>query len=217
MWRSGGRAGNRIHGLLPSTLPLDADRPQSLGDSASASLVLPGGVWQRGRFRTVVCFLARLQCGLHTWKSVRGIRILHNAYQLSAVGDRTTAPATLAWNTPASRVASQAEIIGVERDDGDRGFPSEPVGHRSAQHVPPPSPSAGPQQNEVSVLFHGNPDDFINRSAHGHHREYVGLTFWRNQGLELPMRFLTEVVANELLIKRRPEVISARIDHVPEG
>jgi hypothetical protein len=206
----------RVHGLLPSTLPLDVDRPRSLVGMASASLVSTGGVWQRGRFRTTIRFFVRLGCGLQAWKTVRSIHILHHADQLSAVGDRSTAPHTLVWNTPASGVSSHAEIIGVERDDGDQGLPSDPVGHRSAEHVPPPSPSASPQQNEVSVLFLGDPDDFINRSTHGHHRVYAGLTSWWNQGVELPARFLTEVAANELLIEPRPEVLSARIDHVTE-
>jgi hypothetical protein len=122
----------------------------------------------------------------------------------------------LVWNTSASLVSSHVEIIGVERDDGDQGLPSDPVGHRSAEHVPPPSQSASPQQNEISMLFIGDPEDFINGSAYGHHRVYVGSTSWCNQGVELPSRFLAEVAANEPLIERRPEVISARIDHVPE-
>jgi hypothetical protein len=122
----------------------------------------------------------------------------------------------LVWNTPAFGVSSHAEILGGERDDGDQGLPSDPVGHRSPEHVPPPSPSASPQQNEVSVLFLRDADDFIDRSAHGHHRVDAGPTSWRNQGVEFPARFLTEVAANELLIGPRPEVLSARIDNVPE-
>jgi hypothetical protein len=159
---------------------------------------------------------ARRRCGLHAWKTVRAIRILHHAYQLSAVGDRSTAPEPLVWKTPAFGGSSDTESIRVERDDGDQGLPSDPVGHRSMEHVPPPPRSASPQQNEVSVLFLGDPDDFINRSAHGHHRVYAGLTPWWNQVVELPARFLTQVVADELLLKRRPEVISARIDNVAE-
>jgi len=67
----------------------------------------------------------------------------------------------LVWNTQASQVLSHVEIIGVERDDGDQGLPSDPVGDRSAEHVPPPSQSASPQQNEISMLFISDPDDFI--------------------------------------------------------
>src|SRR4029453_15318509 len=106
--------------------------------------------------------------------------------------------------------------IVVKRDDGDQGLPSDPVGHRAAEHVPPPSRSASPQQNEVSMLFLGDPDDFINRSARGHHRVDTGPASWRDQGIELPARFLTEVAANELLIEPRPEVLSARIHQVAE-
>jgi hypothetical protein len=84
------------------------------------------------------------------------------------------------------------------------------------EHVPPPPRSASPQQNEVSVLFLGDPGDFINRSAYGHHRMYAGLTSWWNQGIKLPARFLTEVAADELLLKGRPEVVAARIDNVAE-
>jgi hypothetical protein len=108
------------------------------------------------------------------------------------------------------------EIIRVERDDGDQGFPSDPVGHRSAEHVPPPSPSASPQQHEISMLFMSDPDDFLNRSAHSHHRMDAGPTSWWNQGVELPARFLAEVTANALLIEPRPEVLSARIHQVAE-
>jgi hypothetical protein len=108
------------------------------------------------------------------------------------------------------------KIIGVECDDGDESLPSDPFGHRSAEHVPPPSPSASPKENEVSVLFLGDADDFINRSAHGHDRVDTGLDAWWNQGVELPARFLTEVAANELLVEPRPEVLSAHIDHVAE-
>jgi hypothetical protein len=147
---------------------------------------------------------------------VRAIRILPHACQLSAVGDRSSAPDPLVWNTPAFGVSADAEIIGVKRDDGDLGLPSDPVGHRSVEHVPPPSPSASPQQNEISMLFMSDPDDFLNRSARGHHRVDAGLTSWRNQGFELPARFLTEVAANELLIEPRPEVLSARIHQVAE-
>ena len=75
---------------------------------------------------------------------MRAIRILHHAYQLSAVGDRSTAPEPLVWKTPAFGVSSDTESIRVERDDGDQGLPSDPFGHRSAEHVPPPSPSASP-------------------------------------------------------------------------
>jgi hypothetical protein len=132
------------------------------------------------------------------------------------VGDCSTVPDLLVWNTPAFGVSSDAENIRVERDDGDQGLPSDPVGHRSAEHVPPPSPSVSPQQNEVSVLFLGDPDDFLNCSAHCHHRVYAGLPPWWNQGLELPARFLTKVAANKLLIEPRPEGISARIDYVTE-
>ena len=147
---------------------------------------------------------------------MRGIRILHHAYQLSAVRNRSIAPDPLVWNTPAFGVSSDAEIIRVERDDGDQGLPSDPVGHRSAEHVPPPSPTVSPQQNEVSVLFLSDPDDFLNRSARGHHRVYAGLPSWWNQGVELPARFLTKVAANKLLIERETGRISARIDHVPQ-
>jgi hypothetical protein len=80
--------------------------------------------------------------------------------------------------------------------------------------VPPPSPSASPQQNEVGVLFLGRADDFINHPARGHHCVDAGPAPRRNQGVELPARFLTEVTANELLIKPRPEILSARIDKV---
>ena len=76
--------------------------------------------------------------------SYPGRLILHHADQLSAVGDRSTDPQTLVWNTPAFRVWSHAEIIGAERDDGDLDLPSDPVGHRSAEHVPPPSQAARP-------------------------------------------------------------------------
>jgi hypothetical protein len=65
-------------------------------------------------------------------------------------------------------------------------------------------------------LFLGDPDDFINRSARGHYRANRGLASWWNQGFELPARFLTEVVANELLIEPRPEVFSARIHQIAE-
>jgi hypothetical protein len=205
-----------MHGLLPSALSLDADRPRSLVDLPSTWLVPPSGVWQRGRLRPIIRCFVRLQCGLHAWKRGRGIHILHHSYQLSAVGDRSTAPETWVWNTPASQVSSPVEIVGVDRNDGDQGPPSNPVGHRSAEHVPPPSPSASRKQKEVSVLCLGDPDDFIHRSPHGHHRVYAGSTSWWNQGVELPARFLAEVAANEPLIERRPEVISARIDHVPE-
>jgi hypothetical protein len=66
------------------------------------------------------------------------------------------------------------------------------------------------------MLCLGDADDFINRSAHGHHRLDAGPTSWRNQGIKLPARFLTEVAADELLIEPRPERLSARIDHVAE-
>jgi hypothetical protein len=156
---------------------------------------------------------ARRFYGLHAWRTVRAVPTLSHADQLSAVGGRSQ---TLARNALTLGVRSHAEIIGVERDDGDRGLPSDPVGHRSAQHVPPPSPSASPQQNEVSVLFLGDLHDFINRPAHGHHCAYAGLTARWNQGVELPARFLTEVAANELLIEPRPEVLSVRIDLLTE-
>lgn len=161
-------------------------------------------------------YFARRRCGLHAWKMVRAIRILCHAYRLSAVGDRSTAPHPLVWNTPALGVSSHAQIISLKRDDGGQGLPSDPVGQRSVEHVAPPSTSASPQQNEISVLCLGDPDDFLNRSAHGYHRVDAGPISWRNQGVELPVRFLAEVAAKELLIKRRPEVLSARIDHFTE-
>jgi hypothetical protein len=100
---------------------------------------------------------------------VRTIRILHHADQ------RSTPPDPLVWNIPASGVSSAAEIIGVERDDGDPSLPSDPVGHRAAEHVPPLSPAASPQQNEIRALFLGHLDDFINCAAHGHQRVDAGL------------------------------------------
>jgi hypothetical protein len=147
---------------------------------------------------------------------VRSIHIFYNAYQLSIPGDRTTAPDPLVWNTSAFGVSSSAEIIGVERDDGNQGLPSDPIRHRSTEDLPPPLPSASPQQNEISVLFLGDPDDFLNRFAHGYHRVDAGPISWRNQGVELPASFLAEVVANELLLKRRLEVASDRVEHVAE-
>ena len=132
---------DRIHGVLPSTLPLDIDRLRSLVGLASASLVPPSGVWQRGRFRIIVRCFARLRCGLHAWKPVRGIQILHHAYQLSTVGERSTAPEMLVWNTQESLVSSHVEIIGVERDDGDQGLPSDSVGHRFRLNHPSTRPS----------------------------------------------------------------------------
>jgi hypothetical protein len=111
---------------------------------ASTSFVPTGGVWPRRRFRIVVRCCARRRCGLHAWKTVRAILILHHVDQLSAVGDRSTDPQTLVWNTPAFGVWSHPDIFGVDRDDGDRGLPSDPVGHRSAEHVPPPSQAARP-------------------------------------------------------------------------
>jgi hypothetical protein len=110
----------------------------------STSFVPTGGVWPRGMFRIVMRCCVWRRCGLHAWKTVRAIHILHHADQLSAVGDRSTAPQTFVWNTPAFGGWSHAQIIDVERDDGDRGFPSEPLGHRSAEHVPPPSQAVRP-------------------------------------------------------------------------
>jgi hypothetical protein len=183
---------------------------------ASTSFVPTGGVWSRGRFRIVVRCCKRRRCGLHAWKTVRAIPILHHADQLSAVGDYPTDPQTLVWDTQAFGVWFHAEIIGVKRDDGDQGLPSNPVGHRSVEHVPPRSPSGSPQQNEVSVLFLGHADDFINHSAHSHHWVYASLTAWWNQGVELPARLLTQIAANELLIEPTPEAISTQIEHVAE-
>ena len=135
---------DRVHGLLPSTMPLDTDRPRSLVGMAPTLLVPISGMWQRGRLRTIIHFFAWPRCKLDAWKTVRGIHILHHAYQLSAVGHCTTAPETLVWNTPASGVSIHTEVIHVECDDGDQGLPSDPVRHRSAEQVPPPSPSASP-------------------------------------------------------------------------
>jgi hypothetical protein len=173
-------------------------------------------VWPHRRFKTGGSSFARRRCGLHAWKTVRAIRILHYAYQLSAVRDRSTAFDPSVWNPLAFGVLSHLEIIDAQRHDGDWGLPSHPVGHRSMEHVPPPSQAASPQQNEVSVLFLGDPDNFVNRSAHGHHRVDASPIAWWNQGVELPARFLTEVAASELLIEPRPQVLSAQIDHVAE-
>jgi hypothetical protein len=159
---------------------------------------------------------ARRRCGLHAWNTARAIHILHHAYQLGADRGRSTAPGTSDRNAPASGVSYPTEIIGVERHDGDAGLPSDPVGHRSSEHVPPPPPYAPPQQNEVSALLLGNPHDFGRRPAYGHHRVYARLTSGWYQGVELPARYLTEVMANQLPIERSSEALSARIAHVPE-
>jgi hypothetical protein len=108
-----------VHEFLLSILPLDAAYRRSWVGLASAALVPPAGVWPRRGFRIVVPCFARQRCGLHTWKTVRAIRILYNTYQLSAVGERSTAPDLLVWNTPAFGVLSHAEIIVVKCDDGD--------------------------------------------------------------------------------------------------
>jgi hypothetical protein len=201
----------RVQGLgLHSTRPLDADGPRSWLGLASALRVLPSGVWPRRRFRTVGRGFAQRRGGLHAWKTGRTIRLPHHADQLS------TPPEPLVWNIPASMGSSPVEILGVERDDGDPDLPSDPVGHRAAEHVPPSWPATSSQQNEIRVLCRCDPDDFINRAAYGHHRVDVGPTPWWNQGVELPARLLTDIAADEGRLEPRPDVCSAQIDHVAE-
>jgi hypothetical protein len=135
------------------------------------------------------------------------------------VGDRLPASHQLIRDIPAFEVSSNVPIISVECDDGDQGLPSDPVGHRSPEHVQPPSPAGRPEQHKVRVLDLGNPHDFINRSAHSHHRVEAALISWWDQGVELPACFLTDITAKKLLIermKRRSEVISVWFDQVAE-